>query len=60
MSSSDAVLILVSVTVIFAFTGVMMWWMLYTIRLRRKLMKSLEDALSKKEPPVTPDDETPQ
>jgi hypothetical protein len=60
MSSSDAVLIVVSVTGVFAFTGVMIWWMMYRIRIRRELMKSLEDVLSRSEPHVAPDDETQQ
>jgi hypothetical protein len=58
MSSSDAVFVIVSVTVVFAFTGVMIWSMLYRIRVLRKLKETLEDALSRKEPHVSPDDGT--
>jgi len=47
MSSSDAVGIAVSITVIFVFTGFMIRWMNLRNRLYRELMKSLKDSAEK-------------
>jgi len=47
--SSDAVAIVVSITVIFVFTGFMIWWMNHRNRLYRELLKSLNDAAEKAE-----------
>jgi hypothetical protein len=47
VSSSDAVAIIVSVSIVFAFTGVMIWWMRKRLRLYRDLTQLLKDAEKK-------------
>jgi hypothetical protein len=47
VSSSDAVAIIVSITIIFVFTGFMIRWMNQRNRLYRELMKSLKDSAEK-------------
>ena len=44
MSSSDAVFIIVSVSIVFAFTGVMIWWMRRRMRIMNDLVQSFRDA----------------
>ncbi len=44
MSSSDAVFLIVSVSIVFAFTGVMIWSMRRRIRILRELAQLLRDA----------------